>query len=154
MTEITDAIISIYPPYADAILKGTKTVELRRRIPDVPSGTRLWIYATRPIAAVVGVVTIADVFRAHPRTIWMKHRKRTGVDHASFSAYFADADEAIAIFLAMAHRIGPITIKQLRKVRHKFHPPQVLLRLTEPEAKALRELARRMSFESFAPLLP
>ena len=141
MPEATDAIISIYPTYADAILAGTKTIELRRRIPDVVTGTRLWIYATRPTAAVIGVVTIVDVARAHPRTIWKKHRDSAGVDHASFFAYFNGTREAVAILLAAARRVGPITIKQLREIRESFHPPQVLILLTQTEAKALRELA-------------
>jgi predicted transcriptional regulator len=141
--DAADAIISIHPSYADAILAGTKTIELRRRIPELPSGTRLWIYATRPIAAVIGFVTIQNVARAHPRTIWQKHRDGTGVDHASFKAYFNGANEGVAIVLDTARRVGPITIDQLRGIRDTFHPPQVVIRLTAAEAKALRKLAKK-----------
>jgi predicted transcriptional regulator len=56
--DASDALISIRPGYANAILDGTKTIELRRRVPELVSGTRLWIYATRPTAAVVGVAPI------------------------------------------------------------------------------------------------
>jgi predicted transcriptional regulator len=86
--DATDAIISIHPDYADAILAGTKTIELRRRLPELPPGMRLWIYATRPTGAVVGFVTIEEVARAHPATIWKKHHTGTSVDYASFKAYF------------------------------------------------------------------
>jgi predicted transcriptional regulator len=141
--DATDAIISIYPGYADAILDGTKTIELRRRVPELANGTRLWIYATRPTAAVVGVATISDVKRAHPRTIWRKHRDGAGVDHASFVEYFQGAQEAVAILLAAVKRVGPITIEELREIRDRFHPPQVLLRLTNAEAKVLQQLATR-----------
>jgi predicted transcriptional regulator len=138
-----DAIISIHPAYADAILAGKKTIELRRRLPELASGTRLWIYATLPTGAVVGFVTIQDVARAHPTTIWKKHRNGAGVDHASFKAYFNGAKEAVAILLGTARRVAPITIDQLREIRDSFHPPQVLVRLTVCEAKALRKLAGR-----------
>ena len=94
MTDASDAIISIHPEYATAILDGTKTIELRRRIPSLGQGARLWIYATRPTAAIVGIATIASVSRAHPRTIWQKHRSATGVDYASFTEYFAGTTEA------------------------------------------------------------
>jgi predicted transcriptional regulator len=141
--DAADAIISIHPTYADAILAGEKTIELRRRIPELPSGTRLWIYATRPTGAVVGVATIQDVTRAHPATIWKKHRNGTGVDHASFKAYFNGSKQAVAIVLAAVRRVGPITIEQLREIRDSFHPPQVLIRLTMEEAKALRKLAKK-----------
>lgn len=142
MTDVTDAIISIYPDHADAILDGTKTIELRRRVPAVSSGMRLWIYATRPTAAVVGVVTIENVSRARPATIWKNHRRGAGVDHASFKAYFAGAQEAVAILLSAAKRVGPISVEQLRQVRDRFHPPQVLTHLTSVEARALRSLAQ------------
>jgi predicted transcriptional regulator len=136
-----DAIISIRPIYANAILAGKKTIELRRRIPEIICGTRLWIYATQPMGAVIGFVTIQGVSRAHPATIWKKHRKSAGVDHDSFKKYFNGANEAVAILLAAARRVGPITIDQLREIRNSFHPPQVLTRLTALESKALRELA-------------
>jgi len=138
-----DAIISIHPTYADAILAGTKTIELRRRTPELRSGTRLWIYATRPTGAVVGYVTVQEVAKAHPTTIWKKHRAGTGVDHASFKAYFNGAKEAVAILLEAARRVGPITIDQLREIRDSFHPPQVLTHLTVAEAKALRKLVAK-----------
>ncbi|MGO4505472.1 GNAT family N-acetyltransferase [Bradyrhizobium sp. 2TAF36] len=103
---------------------------------------RLWIYATRPTAAVVGMATIAGVSRAHPRTIWQKHRSETGVDYASFTEYFAGATEAVAILLAAVKQVQPITLGELRRVRAGFHPPQVLVRLTSKEAEALEKLAK------------
>jgi len=142
MPHASEAIISIHPIYADAILAGKKTIELRRRIPELASGTRLWIYATQPTGAVVGFATIQEVSRAHPKTIWRKHRNGAGVDHDSFKAYFNGTKEAVAILLAVARRVGPITMDQLREIRDSFHPPQVLMRLTASEAKALRKIAR------------
>jgi predicted transcriptional regulator len=148
MTEAADAIISIHPCYADAILAGEKTIELRRRVPKLTSGSRLWIYATRPMGAVIGVVTIREVAKAAPSTIWRRHRSGAGVDHASFKAYFKGAHEAVAILLTAAERVSPITIEQLRKIRNRFHPPQVLLRLTDSEAQALHRLATGSTCES------
>lgn len=143
MPEETDAIISIYPTHAEAILAGTKTIELRRRIPKLQSGTRLWIYATRPTSAIIGVATITDVARAHPKTIWKRHRNGAGVDHDSFREYFNGSQEAYAILLASVRRVGPVTIDQLRGIRDRFHPPQVLTVLTSTEARALRKLVKK-----------
>jgi predicted transcriptional regulator len=139
--DAADAIISIHPGYADAILAGTKTIELRRRVPKLTTGSLLWIYATRPTGAVVGVVTVQDVAKAHPTTIWKKHRNGTGVDHEAFRAYFEGTQEAVAILLTAARRVGPITIEQLRRIRDRFHPPQVMIRLTASESRALSKLA-------------
>jgi predicted transcriptional regulator len=141
--DATDAIISIHPTHADAILAGTKTIELRRRIPKLASGTKLWIYATRPTAAIVGVATVTEVARAHPKTIWKQHRSGAGVDHGSFKAYFNGSQEGFAILLSSVKRVGPVTIAQLREIRDGFHPPQVLTVLTAMEARALGKLATK-----------
>jgi predicted transcriptional regulator len=150
MSDVADAIISIHPGYADAILAGEKTIELRRRIPKLTNGSRLWIYATQPMGVVIGVVTIRAVAKAAPSTIWRRHRSGAGVDHASFKAYFKGAQEAVAILLTAAERVSPIRIEQLRKIRDRFHPPQVLLRPTDSEAEALHRLATGSARESLA----
>ena len=136
-----DAIISIFPEYADAILAGQKTIELRRRVPVLHLGMRLWIYATRPTGAVVGYVTVENVTRGRPMIIWRLYRQGTAIDYGTFSAYFAGAKEAVAILLAAAKRVKPITIDQLREIRCRFHPPQVVTLLTTTETAALREIA-------------
>ena len=141
MPSTAEAIISIRPPHAEAILTGRKTIELRRRIPDLGSGTRLWIYSTRPTAAIVGIVMIHRVSKAHPTTIWEEHGDRVAIDHASFRDYFKGVKEGVAILLEAARRVAPITIDQLRDVRREFHPPQVLTLLTREEAVALSSLA-------------
>ena len=147
MLDAADAIISIHPEHADAILAGTKTIELRRRIPDLAPGTRLWIYATRPTQAVVGMVTIDSIARAHPTTVWEQHGTRTGLDHRGFESYFNGFPVAFAVFLSGAQRVTPITIEELRGIRDGFRPPRVLVRLTVSEAHALRKLAAR-SFQT------
>lgn len=135
-----DAIISIRPAYADAILAGTKTVELRRRAPIIVAGTRLWIYATRPVAAIVGFATIKNIVKSRPAAIWRAHRAKAGVDRAAFKAYFQGTDQAVAIELGNTRRVHPISLEQLRRIRPRFHPPQVLMHLTAAETRTLRNL--------------
>lgn len=141
MADAEDAIISIHRAYAEAILAKTKSVEFRRKLPEISCGTRLWIYATRPTAAIVGFATVLDIDRASPTAIWRKYRSNAGLDHAAFRAYFDGATEAIAILLSTARRIIPINVSRLGKVRKSFHPPQVLTRLTTSESRVLRTLA-------------
>lgn len=144
MADAEEAIISIHQIYAEAILAGTKVVEFRRKLPEISQGARLWIYATRPIAAIVGFVTVLNIDRASPVTIWRKHRLSAGLDYSAFRTYFDGADEAIAVLLSAPRRISPIQLDKLAKVRRSFHPPQVLTRLTTAESKTLRALARKM----------
>lgn len=143
MADADEAIISIHEIYAEAILAGTKVVEFRRKLPEIAPGARLWIYATRPIAAIIGFATVLEIDRASPMTIWRKHRLNAGLDYSAFRAYFDGTNEATAVLLSDPRRIFPIQVNKLTKVRRSFHPPQVLTRLTAVESKALRALVER-----------
>lgn len=141
MAKFSEAIISIRPPFAEAILAGDKTVELRRRIPPVEVGARLWIYATRPVASIVGVAIIDTIFRGTPDVVWETYSDRTAINRNEFDRYFDGAQEAIGIRLSKVQRIQPINIGQLRVWRKGFHPPQVLCSITALEAQRLLQLS-------------
>lgn len=145
MIEAADVIMSVRGHYADAILVGEKTVELRRRFPGIALGTRLWIYETLPKGAVVGFVTVRGIEKATPAAIWRRYKGNVCVDDATFFDYFRDTSEAMAILLSAACRVSPITIQQLRCIRDRFHPPQVATRLTLAETLALRAIAREVA---------
>lgn len=138
MSDFAEAIISIHPRHANAIMSGAKTVEFRRRVPRLERGDCLWIYATRPVGAVIGCATIGEISVAAPLTIWRKFRKSGGIEYTEFKSYFDGADEAIAIALSSPLATAAITIEQLKNIRERFHPPQVLTRLSPAESRAIR----------------
>ena len=70
MLDFEHIIISIHPNYAEDILIGEKTVELRRRAPRIKEQTKLWIYATRPICAIVGSVVLESNVTKTPDQLW------------------------------------------------------------------------------------
>ncbi|MEP9377487.1 ASCH domain-containing protein [Aquabacter sp. CN5-332] len=142
MIKFNEAIISIRPNFAEAIIAGEKTVELRRRIPPIEIGTRLWIYATKPVGAVIGSAVVKDIFRGLPEDIWDKGGNLSRVDRADFDIYFAGAVEAIGLLLWQARRGHPVSIEKLRSIRAGFHPPQVILRITDEEASFIRKEMR------------
>ncbi len=142
MAKFNEAIISIKPVFAEAILDGQKTVELRRRIPPVQIGARLWIYATRPVASVVGIAIIDTIFRGTPQAVWETYSDRIAINRHDYDQYFEGAGEAIGIRLSSIQRVNPISIERLRLWKKGFHPPQVLSRLTYAEAKGLLKISR------------
>jgi len=135
-----EAIISLHRDHADALLAGTKTVELRRRFPELPAGTRLWIYITRPTGAIAGYVTLKDISRASPASIWRRYSLGVGIDHKAFAAYFEGAAEAVAIEVTAAKRTLFVPLDTLRHMRKNFHPPQIVARLSEAESDAIRKI--------------
>jgi predicted transcriptional regulator len=135
-----EAIISIRPKFAEAIVSGQKTMELRRRIPSIGVGTRLWIYATKPVGAVIGSATLDRIIRGLPQQVWSEGGDQAGVDREAYDVYFDGAPEAIGLVLKDIRRGQPVSIEKLRAIRAGFHPPQVILRISEGEASSLREL--------------
>lgn len=133
----SEALISIKPQFAEAILSGSKTVELRRRIPTLSLNTRLWIYATRPVAAVVGSAIVDRIERGCPEKMWASYGQRTDVTYEDFQHYFGGSTEAVCLFLVNIERRAPVSIEELKRIRTGFHPPQVMNKLSAEEANSL-----------------
>jgi predicted transcriptional regulator len=132
-----EALISIKPRFAEAILSGSKTVELRRRIPSLSLNTRLWIYATRPVAAVVGSAIVERIERGCPEKMWAAYGQRTHVSYEDYLHYFGGSAEAVCLFLVNIERRAPVSIDQLKRIRKGFHPPQVMNKLSAEEASSI-----------------
>src|SRR3954454_13704408 len=98
-TEERVLLVSIRPRFADLLLEGSKTVELRRVRPNVTPGTAVILYASSPVCEIVGTASVAAIHEADPTSIWEHHGRRTGLDRSEFDSYFAGTDVAIGIEL-------------------------------------------------------
>lgn len=115
------ALLSIHPRHADAILSGSKKVELRKR-PFAERFDRVVIYATAPISAVVGAFRVDEVETATPATLWRKYHMVSGVTESEFKRYYGDGRLAVAI-----HVRDPIRFPhpmRLREAVRVSKPPQ------------------------------
>jgi predicted transcriptional regulator len=135
---VEDALISIRPGYADAIFSGTKTIELRRRIPPTAAGLRLWIYVTKPVGAVLGIAEVKEVIAGSPATVWEKCGDGAGLTRQEFDQYFESSKTAFGLVLSNVKKGVPATMDVLKLMRPGFHPPQVMTRLSAAEAKSLK----------------
>jgi predicted transcriptional regulator len=117
--------ISLRPRFAELLLEGSKTVELRRVQPAVARGARVLLYASSPVRALVGVAVIQEVHVATREQIWQLHGARTGITREEYEQYFSEASIAVAITLAEVRRLPkPVTLAELREGRDWFRPPQ------------------------------
>lgn len=120
------ALMSIRPQFSEAILDGTKQVEFRKRrlAPDI---SKVLIYTTSPIQAVVGEFTVAGQVEGTPLEIWRRFRKVAGIDRASFFEYFADNEVAVGILIEdVIEYNSPRTLDQ---VGPGVRPPQSFMYL-------------------------
>lgn len=114
--------MSIRPEYAEAILSGAKTFELRRRRPSFPEGSRVIVYSSSPEQQLLGTFRSGQIHEASVSDLWGLVRNKAGVSRAAFDAYFAGCDRAFAIEVREPQRLEP--------QRLRFRPPQSYLFLT------------------------
>jgi len=123
-----DVVLSIKPQFAEPILEGRKTIELRRRFPiDVPNGTRALIYTSSPTRALTGFANIEGVVKQPPEALWKSFSENACISRDDFDSYFSGSDFGFAIKLTKArHLRRPVELSELRD-RFRFEPPQSFL---------------------------
>lgn len=134
-------VLSLRPRFADAILNGDKSVELRRTRLAAAPGVLFILYASAPVSAVVGTATLAYSETDSPDRIWTRHGRRAGVTRAEFDTYFAGASFATALVVALPARLPrPATLDELRRLSG-FRPPQSYRYLTDDDPQILHDFA-------------
>ena len=84
---MNQAILSLKPQFADLILSGEKTVELRNRVVRMEPGTVIWIYATKPVGGIVARAELDSVVHDTPSEIWIRFEREMCIDRAHFDSY-------------------------------------------------------------------
>ncbi len=107
------ALLSIHPGFADAILRGDKRVEFRRRGPS-SSTTHVIVYATAPVSKVVGWFSVDSIDSDAPATLWDRYGEVGGIDEAAFRAYYDACQVGSAIRVRHANALAtPVGLEDL-----------------------------------------
>ncbi len=118
-------LLSIHPRYTELILAGSKTIELRKRQPRVPSGTLVVMYASQPTCALVGAFVLRGVVNRPPTKLWSEHGSQTGVSKETFERYYADHECAYGLLVGEVMPVEhEVSLATLRRRWRGFHPPQ------------------------------
>lgn len=90
------ALLPIQPRFANAILRGEKRVEFRRR----RFGRNVEyvvVYASSPVCGIVGSFRVSSIEEGCPRDIWEDYKDVGGIGHEEYFQYYAGAERAFAI---------------------------------------------------------
>lgn len=119
-------ILSIKPKYADKILDGTKTIELRKSLPKkVGKGSPLLIYVTTPEKSIQAICEIDSIIDSTPNDLWEIVKESAGISKVEYNKYYNKNKRASAIFLRNIERFEvPIDLTQIRSKIPNFSPPQ------------------------------
>ena len=124
LTHPKDFLVSVRPQYAAKILRGEKTVELRRRFPDTGIiGATVYIYSSSPIRALVGRAKIKDVQKLTVTEIWNEHSDAACISRKDLYRYFHGVKFGFAITLSSVKSMARVTASDL-KAQFGIVPPQ------------------------------
>jgi predicted transcriptional regulator len=123
MAEGRRLLLSLLPRHAGAIVDGYKTVELRRRRVAAPEGTKVILYASSPVKAVVGTARLRASRICSAEAAWAEFSANMALDRDEFDAYLGGTD-ACLLMLDHVRRVDPpLSLEELRKDQ-PFQPPQ------------------------------
>lgn len=135
MPDTRALLVSVKPAYADLLLSGEKTVELRRIRPSVEPGCLVLLYASSPRMEMVGTARIAAIDCGDIDPIWSRFGPATGVDRLTYDRYFAGSPWAVAISLVDVQSLRQgVPLAELRRRICGFRPPQSFRYLDGAEA--------------------
>lgn len=134
---MTEILMSIKPRFADAILSGKKSIELRRKIGTLflPQN-RIIIYSSSPTMATVGEATIQEIIRGKPLDMKDFFLENAMVNDSEFTEYFYGCTTAFGIALkdVITYK-KQIPLSAMRSIN--ITPPQSYCYINEENIKAL-----------------
>lgn len=121
-------LLSIKPKYADLILDGSKTVELRRSWPSNDVGVMV-IYSSAPVQRLTGLAVIKEIRECSFEGLWeIAQTHGGGVTHEELQEYIGAKKKSYGVMLG---RVAPAEVLvDPKDLFSNFTPPQGFLYLT------------------------
>jgi len=105
---MSEILLAIKPEYVAQIFNGAKRFEFRTRIPTKPV-SKIFIYCTYPVMAVVGEVEVKSIISLDPETLWKTTHAYAGISKEGFLKYFSGHK------IAYAYELGRVIVYKKNK---------------------------------------
>ena len=129
--------LSLKPKFADAILDGRKTAEIRRLKPDISPGSIVYVYCTTPIKAILGMFRVDTLISESVSALWRVVGKNSVVTRKEFFEYLHGSILGHAILITEISALSrPLPLEELRSLWPGFHPPQSYFYLDGSDPRA------------------
>lgn len=119
------AVLSVRPRFAEAIERGLKRVEFRKRFSSRVGAFPAMLYSTSPVKEFRSCAIIEKVKQASPRELWKNYGAVAGCTEEEFYDYFGGTGTGFALCISDVVPL-PIPVNadapSLRSIN--FHPPQ------------------------------
>lgn len=112
---LRSVLLSVKPRYANALLSGTKTAEIRRRFPELPPGTVVFVYSSSPERRVIGTFVIRAIRRLPADRLWAAYPGQLSLTRQELRDYLRGCRQGVAIETAdVARWLRPVSLSELR----------------------------------------
>ena len=125
--DLNDGIVlSVRDKHARAILRGEKTIEVRRRFSERWVSRKATVYASGGSQSLLGAVTIGAVTKATPDEIWLQHHEELQCSRVEFDQYVGGRSEVFGLLLVDPQPYDEaLPLSQLcHLIGEELHPPQ------------------------------
>jgi predicted transcriptional regulator len=128
----SNVLMSVKSHFAERIVSGEKSVELRKQFHSKWEGHEAILYATKPTGSFVGKATICNVTHGSPTDIWARFGSRIGCSKRDFDTYVGATQEVAAVELDNVVRFENIVpLRQMADLlQQRLTPPQSYLELS------------------------
>jgi predicted transcriptional regulator len=123
--------LSIKRIYAERIVSGVKTIELRKRPIGMELGNLILLYETAPDSIVRGGF-IADRTICLPvAKMWEQYNPVMGVEKEFYDSYFGNCEIAYGTLVYQSFHFRGLSLDQIHKLCPGFVPPQATINWRE-----------------------
>ncbi|MEG4577559.1 hypothetical protein QUA56_33575 [Microcoleus sp. N3A4] len=138
-------LISVHPHWAASffLTHNPKTIELRKGSfgSSLKPGDNIAIYATMPVAELLGIVRVLKRERLSLDRLWRvsEQGRLAKVTRQQFDAYYCNQESGIGVWVQSAELLpSPIALSKLRQNwGPRWQPPQQIQKLTSEQLLAL-----------------
>lgn len=106
-------LMAIKPKFAQLILQGKKTVEIRRTNIKATKGDKVAIYASSPRKQIVGFFTIEDIQYENIDRIWSEFGEYACLSSYEYKDYLVGKDKACAIKISEIEKIEGCSLEEI-----------------------------------------
>lgn len=148
----TAAIISIKPVYANRILAGTKTIELRKSSMGLGSRDLVLVYSSAPEQCLAFWFRIKSIETLPVEEMWKRYHSRLGIGYEDYAAYFNGLEMAVGLYVGEVHHLAPVPLREIEELVPGFVPPQGIIWLRDDFGryrKLLSKLSRPLPDDVF-----
>lgn len=133
---MTNALLSIKPKYAQAIMNGSKKVEFRKKVFKQPV-EKVFVYSSSPEKKIIGYFVINEIVEDSPKNLWKTFKNVGGILKQDFFDYYENHSKGFSIKILEVEKfeksIDP------KEIFDKFTAPQSFLYLEDEVASNIKE---------------